>query len=302
MPSPRRLVACGHGVPFLLRFPLRAPCRGTTRGVKAILLGTAGAWPIPRPGCRCPQCEEARADSAYARTRTGLLVEAATERVLIDAGPDIARQLEGRSEPPRIDRVVITHRHLDHVLGIDDLVHVREDSRGCLPIHVAESHREKLGVIFRHLLREPDPRIRFEPWETGARLEAGEITLEGFETGHRERFPTTGVVLHVPAGRGTRRIAFATDMGDDLPSPRSALEGVDLFVVDGTYLGEGGYGHPGTDRAIAMARDLGARRVAITHVGHWQVAHAEARARIESSVAICRDGDDLLRLLDAPAA
>ncbi len=270
--------------------------------MKAVLLGTSGAWPIPRPGCDCPQCAEARADPSHGRTRTGLYLETPEECVLIDAGPDVALQLERKGGSPRVDRVVITHRHLDHVLGLDDVAHLRDEHRECLPVHINAAHHEKVGTMFRHLLRGETPRMRFLPWGAGETIRVGDVTLEGFETGHRERFPTTGVILHVPTVRGVQRVAFATDMGDGEPSPPEALAGVDLFVGDGTYLGEAGYGHPGTTRMIDVARAHGARRVAITHVGHWRVAYADARAQVEESVAICRDGDDLFHLLGAELA
>jgi phosphoribosyl 1,2-cyclic phosphate phosphodiesterase len=267
--------------------------------VEAILLGTGGAWPIPRPGCGCPQCAEARATPALARTRSGLYVAGRDGAVLVDAGPDVARQLEARGAPTPVDRVVLTHRHLDHVLGLDDVVHCAAPCARPLPVHVGEAHREKLGVMFRHLLREPSPRIEFAPWESGARIDLGDVVLEGFETGHRDRFSTTGVLLCFESGGRPRRVAYATDMGEAPPSPADRLRGVDLFVGDGTYLARQGYGHPGTTRMLEMARALGARRVAVTHVGHWGVALADAAAQLPGDVAICQDGDDLRSFLDA---
>jgi phosphoribosyl 1,2-cyclic phosphate phosphodiesterase len=265
--------------------------------VKATLLGTGSAWPIPRPGCHCAQCEEARASPDLVRTRSALYIETGADCILVDCGPDIAFQLERHGGAPRVDAVVITHRHLDHVLGLDDVVHLRAAGASPLPVHVGEEHREKLAATFSGLLRGPRPRIVFEPWATGVSITRGDVVLEGFETGHRERFATTGVRLDVSVGGAHRRIAYATDMGDVPPSPRASFEGVDLFVGDGTYLGEGGHGHPGTTRVIAMARELGVPRIALTHVGHWQVSEARARAVLGGDVAICRDGDDLLQVL-----
>lgn len=268
-------------------------------GVKAVVLGSASSLPIPRPGCACPQCSEARADPGLARTRSGLLVQTDGADVLVDASPDAALQFERAAEPVRVDAAIVTHRHLDHFIGLNDVVHLRAGGAEPLPVHTGEDHRAKISAISTHILREPRPRIRFADWGTGVRLEFGGVTFEGFETHHRDRFATTAVLLHVPWQGRTARIAYATDMGNEMPTPQASLEGVDLFVGDGTYLGEEGYGHPGTDRVLEIARDLQVKRVAFTHVGHWQVTRAAAQVRLGADVVICRDGDDLCTLLPA---
>jgi ribonuclease BN (tRNA processing enzyme) len=120
--------------------------------------------------------------------------------------------------------------------------------------------------------------------------------LEGFETHHRAEAPTTAVLVHARPGERALRVAWATDMGAAAPEPAAALAEVDLFVGDGTYLGAADHGHPGTRRVLEIARTLGARRIALAHVGHWRVRRDNARRALPPDVAICRDGEDLLAL------
>lgn len=258
------------------------------------LLGTAAAWPIPRPGCRCSQCAEARGDAALRRTRTGLRIDTGTEIVLVDAGPDLAFQLERDGRPPRVDRLLVTHAHADHVLGLDDLVNLRCPSEALLRVHAAPHHRERLASMFPQLVRKGRERIRWGVWEDGTRLEFGGGALEGFETGHRDAFPTTAVLLHGRGAVPAPRIAFATDMGRLPASSRERLRGLDLLIGDGTFLGEAGHGHPGTDAVLTLARDLGIRRVAFTHIGHVELEDAALRRRLGEDVRVLRDGDALV--------
>ncbi|MDA1195351.1 MAG: MBL fold metallo-hydrolase [Planctomycetota bacterium] len=266
--------------------------------MQALLLGSGDAFGIPRAGCLCPQCVEARADMSHARRRSGLLLRTAQGTVLVDASPDILQQLDRVGlAPGAVDRVVISHRHGDHCLGIRDLAYTRDPALGPLPVHATTDTQAMLTAVFASILRPERPYLRFEPWGAGTRVEHAGFTLEGFETHHNAAIQTVSPCITAQVDGVVRRIAYATDMGVVVPSARERLQALDLFVGDGTYLGGPGYGHPGTDGTIAIARALGARLIALTHVGHWGVDAAHARAAVADDVVICRDGDDLCSLL-----
>ncbi|MHC5011874.1 MAG: MBL fold metallo-hydrolase [Planctomycetota bacterium] len=262
--------------------------------MKATLLGTSAAWPIPRPGCRCVQCEEARAEPSLRRTRPTLRLEMNGEVTLLDVSPDILFQFEREGLSPRVDRVLVSHTHADHILGLDDLVWMQSERSEPLPVHAAPRHRDRITALFPHLLKEGQEKIRFGDWSPGTKIRLPGCVLEGFETGHRATSSTTGLLVHFEAGGRELRVAYATDMGD-LPSvARAALEGVDLFVGDGTYIGEAGYGHPGTDAVGELARSLGARQISITHVGHVEMTNDEICQRLGTGARLLYDGDDLI--------
>lgn len=264
--------------------------------MRATLLGSSAAWPIPRPGCDCAQCGEARADPTLRRTRTSTLVEEGGRLLLVDVGPEVLWHFERLGRVAHVDAVVLTHAHPDHVAGLDDLVRggpPRAD--GPLPVHVHEAHREALVAMFPRLFARERPPCVFRDWEDGTTLEAGGLTLTGFETGHRAASPTTGVLFSWMEGARTRRLALATDMGDLDPSPPEILRDLDAFVGDGTYLGAGGHGHPGTLRVAAFARAVGARRLAFAHVGHHGLSDLAAQAAL-APARLLQDGEALLPL------
>lgn len=86
--------------------------------IKVTLLGTGTSGGVPSLGCECEVCKSK--DSKDNRLRSAALIETEQTRILIDAGPDIRSELL-RVPFRKIDAVLITHIHYDHVGGIDDL-------------------------------------------------------------------------------------------------------------------------------------------------------------------------------------
>jgi phosphoribosyl 1,2-cyclic phosphate phosphodiesterase len=261
---------------------------------RALVLGTSAAWPIPRPGCGCPQCVEARGDPRLRRTRTCLRLEAGRGVFVFDPGPDVLHQLEREGLSPRADAVLVSHAHHDHLLGLSDLVRLQPDEAPPLAVHAAPEHQQRIRAVFPDLLRGGRERIVLRRFGDGMRLGLGSLYFEGIETGHRAGFSTTALLLETGEGDARRRILYATDMGELPATSRTRLEGIDLLVGDGTWLGQAGHGHPGTDDVVALGAELGVGRVAITHVGHWQVPEATARGRLGDETLLLRDGEDLL--------
>src|SRR5215212_8216254 len=128
-------------------------------------LGTAAGVPIPHVACACHQCDEARRERQLRRTRSTILLEGPDGALLVDAGPDIYRQLALLPDMPRITAAIITHVHSDHYLGLDDLGSVVHDAgwlnEGLLPIYAAPDNWSRIEATFAHLFL-PGVFLRFE--------------------------------------------------------------------------------------------------------------------------------------------
>ena len=86
--------------------------------MKITFLGTGTSQGVPVIGCHCPVCTSP--DKKNDRLRTSVLIETAQASVVIDTGPDFRQQML-RAKPERLDAVIFTHAHKDHIAGLDDI-------------------------------------------------------------------------------------------------------------------------------------------------------------------------------------
>lgn len=180
------------------------------------------------------------------RNHPGLLVEAAGKRILVDCGEGTQRQLlRAGAGFRRLDRILLTHGHLDHVLGIPGLFSTLglRQSADVMTIHAGQG---TLDIVIRMLAglwgagRAPIP-VEFAPLTAGQVIDAGDFTIDGFPVRHRDT-DSFGFVFQSPARRHL--------LSDRLTA---------LGVPDGPMRGELAAGRPVVigDRAIDPEDVLG---------------------------------------------
>ena len=160
--------------------------------MRVTVLGSSGAWPIPRLGCDCPQCTSP--DPRDRRLRASLLLDG---RVLVDAGPDAYQQLLAAKAVP--DQVLLTHHHHDHVLGLHVLAKL-----GRIPLHCTKECEQGVRVIF--------PRLDFRVMQVtpGVPIELGHgLRAQAFDVEHSGNTRTVAYRFTGPAGES---LVYAPDL------------------------------------------------------------------------------------------
>lgn len=230
-------------------------------------LGTGTSHGVPVLGCTCPVC--ASSDPRDVRYRSSVLLTGDRgEHILIDAGPEF--RLQGlRASLHRLDAVLITHAHADHIHGLDD---VRPLTRGkVLPVYASAYDAEEIRTRFAYAFGHSQ--------EGGGkpRLELIEIGPEGANVGLYHVDP-------IPLMHGTRPIlgyriahcAYLTDCSKLPDASRALLSGLDLLVIDALRLRP----HPthfSLGEAIELARTLKPKRLLLTHICH-DLSHSQIQA------------------------
>jgi phosphoribosyl 1,2-cyclic phosphate phosphodiesterase len=261
-------------------------------------LGTSAAAPIPQAGCECAQCAEARAERPLCRTRSSILLEGPDGALLIDAGPDIYRQLARLARLPRIRAVIITHTHSDHYLGLDDLGAVAHDHgwlndpertfERLLPIYAPPDNWPRIETTFGHLFQGGS----FQRLEARALLLDREQQIAGFAVLPFDSSHTTGFTTAMLSfALNGKRVVYASDIKI---MPHDIFAGADIAIINGTFYDRDHPAHMPLLKGIRTCQRLGVGRIIATHIGHLQWSNAELWARLsEHGADLAYDGATL---------
>jgi phosphoribosyl 1,2-cyclic phosphate phosphodiesterase len=213
-------------------------------------------------------------------------VETERTRLLVDAGPDFRQQML-RMPFRRIDGILITHSHYDHVGGMDDIrpfcqfgeINVYAD-----PI-ARKGMLQMLPYCFAENRYPGVPAIGLHEIHAGEPLRIGDIDVMPIRVMHGQ-LPILGYRFG--------RFAYITDMktmdSDQLP----LLEGVEVLVVNALRFDKPHFSHQLVDDAVAFARRVGARRTLLTHMCHDIGLHEQVNQKLPEGVELAYDGQKLI--------
>jgi phosphoribosyl 1,2-cyclic phosphate phosphodiesterase len=252
--------------------------------VRLIFLGTGTSFGVPQIGCRCPACTSN--DPRDRRTRSGALIETRGKRFLIDTPPELRLQLVAAGVD-RIDAVLFTHGHADHVHGIDDLRALSVRQGAMLPAYGARDTMAELAAKFPYIF---DPSIvvplgTSKPELAAHILESGTCTtIAGV--------PVLPLALphgdHSVFGYRVGPVAYLTDVKVIPDEVMQALEGLEVLVLN-ALLSRPHPLHLSIPEAITAAQRIGARRTYFTHLTH-EFTHTALAGMLPAGIAPAHDG------------
>ena len=257
--------------------------------MRLTFLGTGTSCGVPTIGCQCYTCTST--DPHDKRLRCSVLVETETTRIQIDCGPDFRQQM--MSQPFRkIDGILITHAHYDHMGGMDDVrpfcqfgeINVYADPLAC------QGLLEMLPYCFAENRYPGVPAIQLHEIHKHESLCIGDIDIMPIEVMHHDLpilgfriSPLTSDVLTQPS------LAYITDMKTIDDGELDYLQGVDILIVNALRQ-KPHHSHQTLDEAVDFARLIGARQTWLIHSSHDIGRHAEVNASLPSDIQMAYDG------------
>ena len=247
--------------------------------MRLTFLGTGTSNGVPVIGCKCKVCQSK--DPHDHRLRSSVMIDTETTRVVIDSGPDFREQMM-HQEFKRIDALLVTHAHYDHVGGMDDVrplcklgdINVYGDYLCCKGL------QQMLPYCFADTLYPGVPKINLHEIAPHKQLVVGDINILPFRLMH-DKLPILGFRIG--------NLAYVTDMKTIDDYELSFLKGVKTLVVNALRFEPLHHSHLCVDEAVAFARRIGAQMTYFTHICHDMGLHADVCEALPEGITLAYD-------------
>ena len=248
---------------------------------KVLVLGTGTSHGVPMIGCECDTCRST--DPRDRRSRASILIQLnGGPSVLVDTSPDLRLQALTYNVK-RVDAIVYTHSHADHIMGLDEVRRFNVLQKSAIPCYGDERTLDDLRRIYSYVFNPDTPRGGGIPQVVPARV-MGEFCIGA------------ATFVPVPVLHGSRTIlgyrigsfAYLTDCSGIPDTSWPLLGGVRTLILDA--LRERPHPtHLSVEQALAIVDRLKPERALFTHMCH-DLAHAATCASLPAGMELAYDG------------
>jgi len=249
--------------------------------MKIRILGCGTSTGVPKIGNQWGRCDPD--EPRNRRTRSSIALDSAGETLLIDCGPDLRQQLLD-GDIGRIDGLIVTHDHADHVHGIDDLRPLAQALQRPVPLHARRQDLERLEVRFAYAFLQAGlypPVVQGVPLEQELRW--GDATLRFVDQPHGG---ITSLGLRIEEGE--RSVVYSIDFHDLTQDMANLYQGADVWICD-CLMRRPHPTHAHLDAVLQWASDLNVGRLYLTHMGNG-LDYATLVAELPDWAAPAHDG------------
>lgn len=230
-------------------------------------------------GCHCSVCTSS--DPHNKRTRTSALIEVGGKHILIDATPELRLQCLANNVQ-RVDAVLFTHAHADHIFGLDDIRRFNELQRSSIPCYGSVETLETIKRAFEYI---------FVPTQVGG----GKPKIDLIEV--NGLFEASGVsIMPIPALHGEMpilgyrigKLGYVTDCSYMPDESKQLLKGLDVLIL-GVLRREYHSTHLTLEQGIALTQELAPKRAYFVHMSHG-LDHDHTNRDLPEGIELAYDG------------
>ena len=251
--------------------------------LKISFLGSGTSSGVPMIGCDCTVCRSD--DPKDNRLRSSILVESARTTLIVDTGPDFRYQML-RKNVRKLDAVLFTHPHKDHLAGLDDVKAYNYFSKKAMDVYADSLTEEALRRDFYYAFSDTKyPGI--------PELNLNTITLDPFTVGDIPVTPILVWHLKMPVmGFRFGKFTYITDANKIDETEKEKIRGSEVLVLN-VLRKQKHISHFTLDEAVTLVQELNIPSAYFTHISHQLGLHAEIESELPDEMHLAYDGLEL---------
>lgn len=249
--------------------------------MKITFLGTGTSQGVPVIACDCLVCAS---NSKYdKRLRVSVLIEDQGKAIVIDAGPDFRYQML-RAGLRRLDAILFTHEHKDHVAGLDDVRAFNHKQQSEIDIYAHQRVQEALRKEFHYIFSGNNypgiPRLKLNTIQENQTFDVSGISVVPISVMHF-KLPVFGFRIG--------DFTYITDANSISEEEKQKVRGSELLVINALQKTKH-ISHFTLDEALQLATEIGAKKTYITHISHNMGSHRKVSKELPKGVFLAYDG------------
>ncbi|MFO7852968.1 MAG: MBL fold metallo-hydrolase [Bacteroidota bacterium] len=248
--------------------------------MKITFLGTGTSQGVPVIACSCKVCQSK--DPKDKRLRSSLLIESGDQNIVIDAGPDFRQQML-RAGVKKLDSILLTHEHKDHIGGMDDVRAFNYISKK--PIDIYSAERVQTAIMREY------PYVFTEHKYPGVpQMNLITINDEPFWINNLHIIPVKVYHYRLPVyGFRLNDFAYITDANYISGENKQKLIEVKYLVVNALRK-EKHLSHFNLQEAVGLIKEISPRKAYITHISHQMGLHSDVSKELPPDIELAYDG------------